>query len=167
MKRMILTVTGTVAGLAALLSFKTQNHPLTASGPLPSAGSAAGTPTATTPTGAAGSGTTSTAPNPKTGSTAKTAAAPKTYTGQAVTTRYGIVQVKATVAGGSITDVAFVQLTAFDPHSQQINSQAGPQLLQETLQKQDARIDTVSGASYTSEGYRESLQSALDKAGIK
>ena len=66
-----------------------------------------------------------------------------------------------------ITDVAFVQLTAFDGRSQRINSDAAPILLQETLSAQSATIDSVSGATYTSDGYVESLQSALDQAGLK
>ncbi len=63
--------------------------------------------------------------------------------------------------------MSFLQLTAFDGRSQQINSAAAPILLQETLSAQSAQIDTVSGASYTSAGYVQSLQSALDQAGIK
>jgi uncharacterized protein with FMN-binding domain len=169
MKRLILTVTGTAAGVAALLSFKTQTHPLANAGPLPSAG-AAGSSATTAPaatssgggTASAGTGGTSSS---ATGSTGTTGSAPKSYTGRAVTTRYGVVQVKVTVADGKITDVAFVQLTAFDGHSQQINSAAAPQLLQETLRQQSSRVDTVSGATYTSDGYRESVQSALDQAG--
>ena len=160
MKRLVLTVTGTVAGLAALLSFKTQTHPLASAASLPSAGTSS-TPSGTAATPGAGASTTSPT------RTATTGAVPKTYQGRAVTTRYGIVQVKATVADGKITDVAFSRLTAFDGHSEQINSQAGPVLLQETLRNQSAHVDTVSGASYTSEGYRESLQSALDEAGLK
>jgi len=71
------------------------------------------------------------------------------------------------VTGSKIADVSYVQLTAYDGRSQQINSYAAPILLQETLSTQSANIDTVSGATYTSEGYIQSLQSALDKAGIK
>ena len=71
------------------------------------------------------------------------------------------------VAGTRITNVALKQLTAFDPHSQDINSMAAPVLLQETLKAQSAHIDTVSGATYTSDGYEQSLQGALDAAGIR
>ena len=157
MKRLILTVTGTAAGLAALLSFKTQTHPLADSAPLPSAGTSAipSTPSTASPTA------------PSTSKSTSAGSTPRTYTGQAVTTRYGVVQVRATVANGKITDVAFVQLTAFDQHSQQINDFAGPQLLQESIRHQTAQVDTISGATYTSDGYRESMQSALDQAGLK
>lgn len=82
-------------------------------------------------------------------------------------TQYGIVQVKVTVTGKRIANVSFLQLTAYDGRSQQINNDAAPVLLQETLSAQNAHIDAVSGASYTSDGYTQSLQSALDQAGIQ
>jgi uncharacterized protein with FMN-binding domain len=172
MKRVLITLTATVIGLVALLSYKTHGH-LTASGSgLPSAG----LPVTSTSTTGSGSGATSTsAPpdpsatggSPTASSTASTSSSSATYTGTAITTRYGVVQVQVTVAGSKITNVAFVQLTAFDGRSQRINSGAAPILLQETLSAQSAQIDSVSGASYTSAGYDESLQSALDQAGIR
>ena len=168
MKRVILSVTATVLGVIALLSFKSQS-PLTSTGALPSA--ALPGASSTVPTG--GSTTTSAPPDPTAApassaaaGTAGASAAAATYVGVAEQTRYGIVQVKITVSGKKITDVSFAQLTAFDGRSQQINSQAAPILLQETLQAQSAQINAVSGASYTSDGYVQSLQSALDKAGI-
>jgi uncharacterized protein with FMN-binding domain len=162
MKRILFSVVGTIAGVVALLSFKTQGHPLaTAAGGLPSAG----LPGSSTPTPATTGG--SSAPtSPSSGSPAP-AQTSKSFLGSAIDTRYGIVQVKVTVSGTKITNVSFAQLTAFDGRSQQINSQAAPTLLQETLSAQSAQIDSVSGATYTSEGYAQSLQSALDQAGIK
>jgi uncharacterized protein with FMN-binding domain len=77
-----------------------------------------------------------------------------------------VVQIQVQVTGKKIAQVSFLQLTAYDGRSQDINSQAGPILLQETLAAQSSNIDTVSGASYTSAGYIQSLQSALDQAGI-
>jgi uncharacterized protein with FMN-binding domain len=82
-------------------------------------------------------------------------------------TQYGVVQVEAVVQGTKITNVRFLQLTAYDGTSQQINSYAAPILLQQTLQAQSSHIDGVSGATYTSAGYVQSLQSALDQAGIQ
>lgn len=172
MRRVILAVAGTIAGLVALLSFKT--HPaIQTSGALPSAAlPVSGGSSSSTPTPAPTSG--GTGPTPSSGASsgrASASAAPssastsKDYTGQAVETRYGTVQVKVTMKGSSIANVSFVQLTAFDPRSQEINSQAAPILLQETLSAQSAQIDGVSGASYTSEGYIQSLQSALDQVG--
>ena len=165
MKRFALALFGTVGGLLALLGFKT--HSPISSGPLPDQGLApTGMPTSTSRTDSGGTAT------PSRSRSATHRATPPTVTtrhitGQAVTTRYGVVQVKVTVRGSKITDVGFVQLTAFDAQSQQINSYAAPQLLQETLATQSANIDTVSGATYTSDGYRQSLQSALDKAALR
>ena len=153
MKRVLLSVTGTVLGLVALLSFKSHGQALTG-GALPSAALPA---------------TTSAPPNPGGGprSTAVGPSASKAFLGNAVQTDYGIVQIRITVASTKITNVTFAQLTAYDGRSQQINSEAAPILLQETLKAQSAQIDTVSGASYTSAGYVQSLQSALDQAGLK
>lgn len=88
-----------------------------------------------------------------------------TFTGDAVQTRYGPVQVQVTISGGTITDVQAVQLTDHDGRSVAISQQAAPVLRQEALQAQSAAIQAVTGATYTSEGYTTSLQSALDRAG--
>ena len=156
MKRVLLSITATVVGVVALLSYKTHSPVTTVGAGLPSA--AAGPSTVAAPPSPA-STSTGAPPDPA-------ASASATYLGAAENTRYGIVQIKITVAGKKITNVAFVQLTAFDSRSQQINSDAAPILLQETLSAQSAQIDSVSGASYTSQGYLQSLQSALDQAGI-
>ena len=71
------------------------------------------------------------------------------------------------LSGNKIKNVSFLQLTAYDPRSEAINSAAAPILLQQTLAAQSSQIDGVSGATYTSEGYVQSLQSALDQAGIR
>jgi uncharacterized protein with FMN-binding domain len=164
MKRVLFTLAATIAGLVALLDFKTRGHPLTAAGGLPSAaapaGSSSAAPSKATP---AQRGTTAA---PRASASAPTDTQVK-YTGDPIETRYGIVQVVVTVNGQHIDNVAFLRLDAFDQHSQDINTQAAPILLQETIAAQSARIDTVSGATYTSDGYAQSLQSALDKAGIR
>jgi uncharacterized protein with FMN-binding domain len=175
MKRVLFAVTGTIAGLVGLLSFKSQSTPLTAAGGLPSLGGAASSSTAQAPSTPTPRSSSVAGAAPKRGTRApaarssatSTAPVTKSYTGQAVETQYGIVQIKVTVAGSKITNVSFVQLTAFDGRSQEINSQAAPILLQETMAAQSAHIDVVSGATYTSDGYLQSLQSALDEAGIK
>jgi uncharacterized protein with FMN-binding domain len=166
MKRVILSITGTVLGLVALLSFKSHGNPLATTGALPSAGLPATSPSST-PRGTA---TISAPPNPNPtapGSSTSAATARKTVAGSAIETRYGVVQVQVTVTGTKIDNVSFLQLTAFDGRSQQINNDAAPILLQETLAAQSSHIDTVSGASYTSDGYVQSLQSALDQLGIR
>lgn len=157
MKRVLLSICGTALGLVLLLSFKTHGHPI-AGGALPSAGLPTGS--SSSPPAQPGQST-SAPPDPSTGSSTRTVA------GIAVQTQYGVVQVQVKVAGTKITNVSFLQLTAYDGRSQQINSEAAPILLQESLAAQSAHIDTVSGASYTSDGYVQSLQSALDQVGIR
>jgi uncharacterized protein with FMN-binding domain len=95
-----------------------------------------------------------------------TAAASSTVTGTVADTRWGPVQVQLTIAGKKITNVAVVQYPNGNGKDQEINAQALPILIQETLDKQSASIDMVSGATVTSDGYLQSLQSALDKAGL-
>ncbi|WP_208105602.1 FMN-binding protein, partial [Streptomyces sp. GC420] len=97
-----------------------------------------------------------------------TSAAPttRTVTGATAQTKYGPVQVRITVTGGRITGATAVQSPSSSPRSSEISSTAVPELNQETLAAQSADIDTVSGATYTSAGYRQSLQSALDQAGL-
>ena len=164
MKRVIASVVGTVAGLVALLSFKSHAHPLHAAGALPSAGApAVAIPTAE-PTPTTGSASRTGVPTARSAPATTTA---HTIMGNAEQTQYGIVQVQVTVTGKHIDNVSFVQLQAFDGRSQEINSQAAPILLQETIAAQSSHIDAVSGATYTSDGYVQSLQSALDQAGIR
>jgi uncharacterized protein with FMN-binding domain len=86
-------------------------------------------------------------------------------TGDAVTTRFGTVQVEIDIAGGALVDVTALQLPSGGRDSQ-VSAYAEPILRSEALQAGSASIDTVSGATYTSMGYIESLQSALDQAGI-
>jgi uncharacterized protein with FMN-binding domain len=76
------------------------------------------------------------------------------------------VQVAITVAGGKITKVSVPVYPDNNGRDQEINAQALPILIQETIQAQNAQIDMVSGATVTSDGYLQSLQSALDKAGL-
>jgi uncharacterized protein with FMN-binding domain len=165
MRRVALALAGTIGGLVMLLSFKT--HSTT---------SAAGTPVATSTTGpdtTSGGGTSSTgttsAPSstaPSSSATAGKSSATKTVTGDAVDTRFGPVQVQITVTNGTLTAVNAIEYPQNDPRDAQINSYAIPQLNREALAAKSAKIDMVSGATYTSDGYISSLQSALDKAGV-
>jgi uncharacterized protein with FMN-binding domain len=170
MRRAILTIGGTAAGLAALLSFKT--HTTAADVADPGASPAATTtsgagqhPTATTsPTKKAMAKATSSAKAKPTMSASGGMTATRTVTGAVETTMYGPMQVKVTLQGTKITNVAVVQETNDGMESQSIDSFSIPKLTAETLAAQSARIDTVSGATQTSEGYIGSLQSALDQA---
>ncbi len=86
------------------------------------------------------------------------------FTGAVVQTPYGMVQVRITVSGGRISDVTALQLPADRRRSSEISQYAGPILRSEAIAAQSATIDTVSGATYTSKGYEQSLQSAIDQA---
>jgi uncharacterized protein with FMN-binding domain len=180
MRRTILTLGSTAAGLAALLSFKTHSTAAVVADPgaSPAAAStsAAGPPSASvaSPAKAKAKPRASAAASPTkakakasagTGSGSGSSMATRTITGAAESTMYGPMQVKVTLAGTRITNVAVVQETNDGQESQQIDSFSIPKLTAETLTAQSARIDTVSGATTTSTGYIGSLQSALDMAG--
>jgi len=87
-----------------------------------------------------------------------------TYTGSSADTPYGSVQIAVVISGGKITDVNFIQMPSDLGHSQEVTAAAEPLLKQTTLSTQSANIDFVSGATSTSYGYQQSLQSALDQA---
>jgi uncharacterized protein with FMN-binding domain len=89
-----------------------------------------------------------------------------TYIGPVASTRFGDVQVSATIASGKITDVTALKLTDREQRSVQISNRAAPLLKAEVLQAQSAKVSTISGATYTSDGYLTSLQAALDQAGF-
>jgi hypothetical protein len=161
MRRVILAIAGTAVVLVLLLSFK--SHTQTPA--LVPAALAPGTGTATAP--ASGSSATPTTGATGGGSTGGgTSAGARTVTGDAVQTIYGPVQVKITVADGKVTAAAAIEYPDGTPRDYQINSFAIPQLQQETIGVSTPNIDAVSGATYTSQGYIGSLQSALDKAGL-
>ena len=175
MRRAILTLGSTAAGLAALLSFKTHSSvaDVAEPGASPAAASAAATPAAsvTAPAKAKAKASSTASPmkmkakasaSPMSGSGGSTAT--RTITGAVETTMYGPMQVKVTLEGQKITNVSVVQETNDGQESQQIDSFSIPKLTAETLTAQSARIDTVSGATTTSQGYIGSLQSALDQA---
>lgn len=161
MKRAIFAITGTVVGLVGLLSFKTHSSQLATAPGMPAQRPAAQRP---------GPRATTSAPPRRPASrhlhTGSTNAAPKRYVGPAVQTPYEVIQVALKVSGGRILAVNLPRLTAFTSTSQMINSQAAPILVRETLAAQSDQINTVSGATYTSEGYLQSLQAALNKAGL-
>lgn len=94
----------------------------------------------------------------------KTTSTAATYDGTAVQTRFGTVQVRVTIQGGKITEVTALQLTDAERKSAQISSRAAPVLRSEVLQAQSADVQTVGGATVTSDAYLTSLQAALDAA---
>ena len=110
--------------------------------------------------------TTTTASTPTPASTPQSSGVSGTFTGAAANTRYGPVQVQITVVNGNITNAIALTYPTESFRDQQINQQAIPYLIQETLAAQSANIQGVGGASYTSQGWADSLQSALTKAGL-
>ena len=94
------------------------------------------------------------------------AAGGSTVTGAVAQTRWGPVQVRLTLADGKITAVDVVQYPDGNGRDREINADALPVLVQETISAQSADVDMVSGATVTSTGYVQSLQSALDRAGL-
>ena len=133
------------------------------------AGGAVLAPTATNTTTsqpATPSSNSSAAPAPATPAPTAVAAGPTdgTYTGSSVGTRFGAVQVSVTIASGTITDVTAVHLTDHDGKSVQISNRAAPILRDEVISAQSANVSNVSGATYTTQAYLSSVQSALDQA---
>lgn len=98
------------------------------------------------------------------GATSGTSVSLQAFDGARIDTKYGPVQVQAQISGGSLQDIAMIVYPNGDGESIDINRSALPRLRTAALEAQSARVDTVSGATYTSEAYRQSLQFALDQA---
>jgi uncharacterized protein with FMN-binding domain len=116
--------------------------------------------------GSSGTGTSGTAGSSGTDSAGAAAKAGGTYDGDVVQTRFGSVQVQITVKAGTITDVTALKLTDHEGRSVQISNYAAPILRSEVLQAQSADVQTVGGATVTSDAYLTSLQAALDAANL-
>ncbi|MEU3979971.1 FMN-binding protein [Streptomyces sp. NPDC026672] len=141
LRRIVLATATTVSGVVLLLALKPHTTPV--AGPAVPPPTAAGTGTGT---GAPATGT-------------------RTVDGPTVQTRWGPVRVRITLRGGRLTEVTVLAEPQGNPRDEEINAFALPRLRREALAAQSARIDSVSGATYTSDGYKASLQSALDSAG--
>jgi hypothetical protein len=151
MRRAVFAILGTAAATSLLVGLKAHADPQQPSGvaqqePPPESAAPSGGP-------ADGPADQPTAPPANGGK--------RTIKGDAISTPYGDVTVTITLTGDKITDVTAVLPTAGESAPRAAN--AGPKLKAQTLQKQSADIDSVSGATYTSEGYKASLQSALDR----
>jgi uncharacterized protein with FMN-binding domain len=167
MKRAFAAIVATVAGLVLLLGFKTHSARQTLQPPLAATASSPPAPQTSAPVSAPPtSAPSSSGPPAKKPSATAASAQPqtRTVTGSSIRTRYGDVQVQVKFAGTQITDVVPVRLPDSNDVDQEIDQQVVPILIQETLTAQSANIQAVSGATYTSDGYIQSLQSALDKA---
>jgi uncharacterized protein with FMN-binding domain len=144
MKKIVLALAGTVSVVVLLFGYDT---------------STAGPMATTSQTSVVSGGTSTTS-----GSGSAAGGSQGTVTGSAAQTQWGPVQVELTMDGDTITDVSVVQYPSGNGKDQEINAYALPILVQETLDAQDSDIDMVSGATVTSVGYQQSLQSALDQA---
>ncbi|MFD9005091.1 FMN-binding protein [Streptomyces sp. NPDC059582] len=144
LRRVVLATAATVSGIVLLLSLKPASDP----GAAQAAGGTAPQQTAAAQESAQGGAE---------------AAGADAVTGNVVQTQYGPVQVRLTMSGGRITKAEAVQAPSGGTSTQKTEL-AVPKLNQEAVAAQSAEIDAVSGATYTSTGYKQSLQSALDKA---
>lgn len=175
MKRAILVGGGTLAGVAAVLAL----NPDAAS--TATASSSSGTSSVSSGTSSSsGSSSSGSSSSSSSGSTASPSASATdtgssssgttdgTYTGDSVDVGhgYGNVQVEITVQGGRIVDVTALEVPQNDGRSAQISNVAIPYLVDQALQAQSADVAGVSGATYTSAGFAESLKSALVQAGL-
>jgi len=158
MRRALLAVALTVAGLVALLSFKTAASDVEQ----PAASEASGSSGTSGTSGVSGPAGTSGAAGQPTPSLPPVPAGARAITGRVASTVYGPVQVQVVVKGRKIVGVNILQRPDATELDIQIGQYALPRLIAETLTAQSARIDTVSGATYTSGGYINSLQNALD-----
>lgn len=162
MKRITFWLLGTVSVLVLLFGYNTSTPGVLA------------TKTSTTIqsgsfTSAAGTGSTpapATTSSPSATPTSGTTSGSRTVTGSTASTRWGPVQVELTVSGNKITKASVLQYPNGNGRDAEINDHALPILTQETVSAQSASIDMVSGATVTSDGYLQSLQSALDQANL-
>ncbi|MFD8133492.1 FMN-binding protein [Streptomyces mirabilis] len=146
LRRVVLAGAATVSGIVLLLSLKPASDPASASAQ-----------------GAAPQQSVAGQESPQGGSAQQSSTGARTVTGDVAQTQYGPVQVRITVSGGKITKSEVVQIPS-GGRSTEVSNASVPKLNQEAVAAGSANIDAVSGASYTSAGYKKSLQSALDKA---
>jgi uncharacterized protein with FMN-binding domain len=173
-RRITYAALATVSGLVLLFSYRTSTG-----AEVPTTDAVAGSATSSTGSAEAGtsgngastpahptpSSTPSSAPTGSSSSGASSSGLQDgTYTGDSTDTRYGPVRVQISVSGGQIASVDVVDYPTDSPRDRQINQQAIPMLVSETTSAQSAQIDLISGATFTSQGYTQSLQSAIDQA---
>ena len=173
MRRIALFVLSTLSTMVLLFGYSTSSSgPLATSaptsiqsGPITSSSGSTSGSTSESASGSTSSGSTSSGSS-SSGGTASGSGSPGStdVTGSVADTQWGPVQVRLTVTGGTISKVTVLQYPSGNGKDQEINDYALPILTQETVDAQSAQIDMVSGATVTSNGYLESLQSALDQA---
>lgn len=162
--RAAVAIVATIVGVFLLFSFQTPAS-------TPATSRASFTAPTATPTTSGQGGPTPTPPGDSpaaspSATATSTAAGYKdgSYSGQVAPNQYGDVQVTVVISGGKITDVQALTLPSDLQRSAEISQQAGPLLHDEVVQAQSAQIDILSGATFTSDSYAQSVQSALDQA---
>jgi uncharacterized protein with FMN-binding domain len=163
---------GSTSGKIATASPTVQTNPVATVAPITATTTPITTAKVAAPTTAAVAAAAAKTPVTSASTVAPATAAPKaasglaagTFDGEVIDTRWGPVQVAVTIASGRITNVTTLTLPNDKQKSISINNRATPILRSEALSVQSANIDSVSGATYTSEGYAQSLQSALDQS---
>ena len=163
MKRAAIVITSTAAGMGLLLSYHTSHGSLSVKSATGTVPEGTGSPSTSAPQPTSGSPAGTASPT----TTAPAASSTRNATGSDVQYRYGDIELAVTATGSKIDNITVVKNDATDGRSYQINSEAVPILESETLSAQSSQIDGVSGASYTSQAYVQSLQSALDQLGIQ
>lgn len=170
MKRISFWLLSTLSAVVLLVGFDASQHgaSVTAMTPFTSSGTTGGAGASTKSSGTSGhkgsgAGTNGSGTNGS-GSNGSTSGTPKTVTGSTAQTIWGPVQVQLKVSSGKITSVQILKYPNSTSTDVAIAQYALPILMRETTQAQSARISMVSGATYTSQGYLQSLQSALDQA---
>ena len=159
-------ITATVVGLIGVLEFHSRPSAI-AVATIPAAGAAAASPTRAAPApGSSGAGASSKSKAKAKASSPGTPSTTRTATGPQVNYNWGTLSVSVTVSGTKITKVGIASIDdGGNPRSQYIDQQSIPMLEQQALQAQSANIQGVSGASYTSAGFHQSLQGALQQLG--
>jgi|ERR1700677_5149434 uncharacterized protein with FMN-binding domain len=150
MRRALIATAGTVVGLVILLGYRSE-------------GAVKGEKVDVGSTSSTGTSTGTTVPGATTVPSAKNASQDHNYTGQDVFYRYGDIEVAVALDGSRIVSVSVPENNASSPYSQTVNSAAVPVLMREAVAAQGLDFDVVSGATYTSDAFAQSLQSALDK----
>jgi uncharacterized protein with FMN-binding domain len=174
MKRAVIVGTGTVAGIAAVLALNPDPASQTASAATVQSGSSSSgsnssgssSSGSSSDSGSSSSGSSSSGSSSDSGSSSSSTSG--TYTGDAVDIGrgYGTIQLEVTVESGRIVDIQALAVPENDHRSAEISSYSVPQLIQQALDAQSAQISGISGATYTSYGFAQSLTSALQQAGL-
>ena len=167
MKRALLVSAGTIAGVAGVLALNPAGPDvaITASGSSGSTTNSSSTSTSTSNT-SSNTNTATTSDTATPAATSGSSSGKQTVTGDSVMTRYGAIQLEVTVENGKITEINELAMPQNDGRSMMISQQAGPMLRKQALAANSANINGVSGATFTTMGYQQSLQSALDQLGM-